>query len=184
MDGALAALSRNGVRKTSMSDVTAAAGISRGTLYRHFANKQDLLDAIAAYIRTEMQRELELGVAARPALSDRVQVVVEVVVRFATTHPLAIQVVTAEPEFGTAFIRDVFPEFVSTAEALMAPALTHPAVEADPVMSPANIAELAYRIAATTYFIPSAQADNMPRAIAALLSRYTNVEKETPWEGD
>lgn len=39
LDGALSALARRGVRKLSMSDVGAEAGISRGTLYRYFRDK-------------------------------------------------------------------------------------------------------------------------------------------------
>lgn len=176
MNGALIALSRHGVRKMSMSDVTEAAGISRGTLYRHFGSKAVLLDAIAAYVQTEVRRELEEAVQRRPALEDRVEVVVGAIVAFADTHPLAVQVLTVEPEFGTQVVRDRFPEFVAAAEALMAPALVDADSDNDQMPSASSIAELALRIAASTYFIPAESVGHIPRAIAAVLSRFTTTD--------
>jgi hypothetical protein len=89
-------------------------------------------------------------------------------VYFSRTHPEAAQVIAIEPGFGIEFIRRVFPEFVAVAEQLLAPALElTPAVRMDTASS-AELSELILRVAASTYFIPTLDIDEIPRAIAAL----------------
>src|SRR5277367_4793470 len=87
LDGALAALARRGGRKLSMSDVCAQARISRGTLYRYFSNKDQLLDAIAAHVERGLRAELRAAVQRRPDLRERVYVVVKSLVQYRDKHP-------------------------------------------------------------------------------------------------
>ncbi len=49
LEATVAAVARSGPRKVSLSDVAALAGVSRPTLYRYFASKEELLLALAAY---------------------------------------------------------------------------------------------------------------------------------------
>jgi AcrR family transcriptional regulator len=55
---AIDAISRYGVRRTSMADVAAAAGVSRQTLYDNFANKDSLLSAAMMLATEDMMAEL------------------------------------------------------------------------------------------------------------------------------
>ena len=48
-------LGRNGKRKLSLSDVAVQAGVSRPTLYRWFASKEDLLSAFSKYERVTFE---------------------------------------------------------------------------------------------------------------------------------
>ena len=168
MDGTLLALARRGVRKLSMSDVGTQAGISRGTLYRYFSSKEELLDAIAVHVEKGLRDELLKAVERRPELDARVQVVVEAMVYFGTTHPEAAQVIAVEPGFGLEFIRRVFPEFVSVAEQLLAPALELTPTVRTGAMTSGELSELILRVASSTFFIPTDDVDEIPRAIAAL----------------
>jgi AcrR family transcriptional regulator len=168
LDGALAALARLGVRKLSMSDVGAEAGISRGTLYRYFANKEELLDAISSHVEHGLQRELRAAVERRPEVRERVHVVVEAIVYYGESHPEAVQVIALEPGFGVEFVRQVFPKFVAVAEELLTPALaTAPAVRSGE-LSTSELSELILRAAASTFFIPTDDLDEVSRMIAAL----------------
>ncbi|MGB8389885.1 TetR/AcrR family transcriptional regulator [Mycobacterium sp.] len=168
LDGTLSALARRGVRKLSMSDVGTAAGISRGTLYRYFSNKEQLLDAIADHVRRSMQEELRSAVARRPDLRIRVRVVVESLVYFRQTHPEAVQVISLEPSFGVDFVRQVYPQFVAVVEELLTPALeSSPAVRSGELTS-GQLSELILRAAASTFFIPTDDLDEVSRIIAAL----------------
>jgi AcrR family transcriptional regulator len=168
MDGALLALARRGVRKLSMSDVGNQSGISRGTLYRYFSSKEELLAAIAVHVEKGLLDELVKAVDRRPELDVRVQVVVEAMVQFSRTHPEAIQVIVIEPGFGIEFIRRVFPEFVTVAEQLLTPALALTPTVRSGAMSSAELSELILRVAASTFFIPTADIDDIPRALGAL----------------
>lgn len=46
MEHALELFSKNGYQGTSMSDIAARLGITKGALYRHYAGKRDILDSI------------------------------------------------------------------------------------------------------------------------------------------
>ena len=46
LDAAASRVEHSGVRKTTMSDVAAAARVAKATLYNHFRTKDDLLDAL------------------------------------------------------------------------------------------------------------------------------------------
>lgn len=56
---ARASFRRAGYAGTSMDDLTAAAGLTRGALYHHFGDKQGLLAAVAAQIDGEMELRLQ-----------------------------------------------------------------------------------------------------------------------------
>lgn len=53
------AFARQGYAKTSMDDLTAEAGLTRGALYHHFGDKQGLLAAVVEQIDSEMDARLE-----------------------------------------------------------------------------------------------------------------------------
>ncbi|MBY4401068.1 TetR/AcrR family transcriptional regulator [Rhodococcoides fascians] len=168
LDGALRALARRGRHKLSMSDVVELSGISRGTLYRYFRNKEEILDAIAAHIRDGLLKQLSSAVEDRPELDVRVQVVTEALVGFSRTHPEAIQVIALEPEFNVNAVRNLFPEFAILLEELLTPALEPtPAVRSN-ALTPGELSELILRVAGSTFFIPSENFDEVPLAVAAL----------------
>ncbi|MBD0021131.1 TetR family transcriptional regulator [Gordonia pseudamarae] len=52
-----------GVRKANIDTVAARAGVSRSTLYRRFANKEELLLAVAQHVYDRVMRELDTAVA-------------------------------------------------------------------------------------------------------------------------
>lgn len=168
LNGALLALARRGVEKLSMSDVCTAAGISRGTLYRYFSSKEELLAAIAVHVRDGIRQQVELAVEQRPDLDVRVDVVVDTIVHYGKAHPEAGHVMALEPGFSLDFIRGVFPEFVIFVEGLLAPALElSPAVRSG-ALTAAELSELILRAATSTFFIPTDDVDELRRTITAL----------------
>jgi TetR/AcrR family transcriptional regulator, acrAB operon repressor len=54
LDAAEHLFASNGVAKTSLADVAAAAGFTRGALYWHFSGKGELLDALFARFETPL----------------------------------------------------------------------------------------------------------------------------------
>jgi len=168
LNGALLALARRGLDKLSMSDVCTETGISRGTLYRYFASKEELLAAIGWHVRDGLRRQLEFAVEERPALDERIEVVVDTIVHYGQAHPESGHVIALEPAFALQFIRSVFPEFVTLVEELLTPALeSSPAVRSG-LFTCGDLAELIMRAAASTVFIPSDDIDEVRRTIAAL----------------
>ncbi|HEU4360424.1 MAG TPA: helix-turn-helix domain-containing protein [Mycobacterium sp.] len=61
-------LGRNGLTKLSLSDVAAQAGVSRPTLYRWFASKEELISAFSRYERQTFDSGLSRATAGRNGL--------------------------------------------------------------------------------------------------------------------
>lgn len=55
LDAAERVFSDKGVTSTSLNEVAAAAGVTRGALYHHFSNKLDLLDALMERIMMPLE---------------------------------------------------------------------------------------------------------------------------------
>jgi AcrR family transcriptional regulator len=62
---------RSGYHRTSMDDIVAESGLSKGTLYWHFKNKQALFLAMLEALFTDMTRGLEQVIAAEGTVSER-----------------------------------------------------------------------------------------------------------------
>ncbi len=72
LEGAARAFAENGVRRTTMQSIAAAAGVAKATLYNHFRTKDEVARALLAL---ELDRLTELAGARPPgealaALSD------------------------------------------------------------------------------------------------------------------
>lgn len=75
VDGALTSLARRGQRKFSMTDVGNESGVSRGTLYRYFASREEVLDAVEMRLETSLRDFVSEAIAEDPEPSRRVDVV-------------------------------------------------------------------------------------------------------------
>jgi len=160
-------LARRGLKRLSMREVAATAGISRATLYEYFGSRQDLLRAIASRVEQEIQCAVVDAVEAQPDLATRVEVVVLAMFRFGMAHPDALKVLNVEPEFSINSIQNAFPAFLAIAEPLLVPALELTPSVRSGAMTSGELAELLLRVAATTFFVSTEDPEAMARSIAA-----------------
>jgi AcrR family transcriptional regulator len=168
LDAAVTTLARRGVCKLSMSEVSAEAGISRGTLYHYFDNKEELLRAIAQHVEGVFEKAVVTAVNKCPELDVRLQVVIEAMTEVGGTHPEALQVLAIEPAFGIDFLQQAFPQFVAILEQLLTPALElTPAVRTMGLTS-RQLSEMILRIVMSAYLIPTNDLADVSRAIVAL----------------
>lgn len=93
IDASLELIRDSGVHALSLREAARVAGVSSGAPYRHFANKEALLLAIAeegrALLQAQTNEELEANTGAEPALEFRARGVAFVL--FATKHPIHFQ---------------------------------------------------------------------------------------------
>ena len=68
LDKAEAEFHRRGMAGTSLQDIARAAGLTRGAIYWHFANKLDLFHAMLQRAALPLEREIDRS--ADPALDD------------------------------------------------------------------------------------------------------------------
>jgi AcrR family transcriptional regulator len=98
LDAALAQFETYGLRRVSVEDVAKGARVARTTIYRRFANKDQLVQAV---ILRECRRFLTAIAEAIEGLPTPEDALVEgfvVGLRNARGHPLLTRVLTAEPE--------------------------------------------------------------------------------------
>ena len=84
---ALDRFDRRGYAATSIADITAAAGVAKGTFYVHFESKEALLDGELAVFNAALASELVRAVATLPA--DPLETLVRAISERALAHFLA-----------------------------------------------------------------------------------------------
>lgn len=97
LSAAMNCFARTGFHQTSMQDISAAAGISVGLIYRYFASKEAVIGAIAEQHKLELQALLERARSA-PTLLDSLEILL-------TAHCCE-----DAPKMHAVFVVDLFAE--------------------------------------------------------------------------
>lgn len=139
-------LGRNGMTKLSLSAVAAEAGVSRPTLYRWFASKQDLLAAFIEWERTLYERAVIDATAALPP-GERLDAALQVIAAGQHAYP-GLRMVDIEPAAVIRRLTQVIPLMRERLERLI------PGAESK------EAAATAVRIAISHYLVRSDDGDN------------------------
>ncbi|WP_211369741.1 TetR/AcrR family transcriptional regulator [Nonomuraea turkmeniaca] len=98
LDAAYAGMLEQGLRRLTMDDVARRAGLARITVYRRFARKSDLIQAV---VMRELRRFLsafEQAMAALPTAEEQVVEGFAVTLRLVRAHPLLGRLLADAPE--------------------------------------------------------------------------------------
>lgn len=100
-DDLLAAAARRfvtvGIRRTTMEDIAAEAGAGKATLYRHFANKDAVIDALLAREAERFERRLRAAAASGPSAVEQLERAFVAGVAFFVDHPVLTRGRDEEP---------------------------------------------------------------------------------------
>ncbi|MGH9093739.1 MAG: TetR/AcrR family transcriptional regulator, partial [Acidimicrobiales bacterium] len=66
LESALLAMGRSGIRRLTMAEISEQAGLSRGTVYRYFPTKENLLAVLAEYEQDRFADGLRRALAGVP----------------------------------------------------------------------------------------------------------------------
>lgn len=153
LEGALAALGRVGPRRLTMSDVSDRAGLSRGTVYRYFPTKEDLLAVLAEYEQDRFSDGLRRALAEDgpdPSLA----AVVEYIINYLRQHPALPLMIDVEPEFVLAFLRRQLPVFHRITEELLGPVMSTARPVREGILTVAELNELLLRVVLSVFLVP------------------------------
>lgn len=153
LEGALAALGRVGPRRLTMGDVSARAGLSRGTVYRYFPTKEDLLAVLAEYEQERFSEGLRRGLAdldGPPTLA----AVVGYLIDYLRQHPALPLMIDVEPEFVLAFLRRQMPVFHRITEELLGPVMSAVRPVREGLLSVRELDELLLRVVLSVFLVP------------------------------
>jgi len=99
-----------GVHAVSMRALAREAGVSSAAPFRHFADKQVLLDAIAEKAATELQRKLDEATAECSDALTQFRAMTVAYVRFAADHPSLFDLIHSTPSVSGGFMGEVNDE--------------------------------------------------------------------------
>lgn len=139
-------LGRNGMTKLSLSAVAQQAGLSRPTLYRWFASKQDLLDALGTWERETYERGVTDACAGLPA-NEKLDATLRYIVAWQQSYP-GLRMVDIEPAHMIRRLSHIIPLMRARLERLI------------PGPDGAEAAATAVRVAVSHYLVRSDDADD------------------------
>ena len=153
LEGALAALGRVGPRRLTMSDVSERAGLSRGTVYRYFPTKEDLLAVLAEYEQDRFSEGLRRSLAESSEEPDLASVA-EYIGAYLREHPALPLMIDVEPEFVLAFLRRQMPVFHRITEDLLGEVMANARPVREGLLTVPELAELLLRVVLSVFLVP------------------------------
>ena len=173
LDAGLHQLELFGLRRTTMEDIAKRAGVSRVTVYRYFASKNELLDAVLLRELGRKLDELRARLAPLPSDEDRIVEGFSFIVDALRSNVLLQRLVRGEPEL-------VLPQLTTEGGAFIALVRTFLVEQLAPVV-PKDVtdyemtvmAELTVRILTSFVLTPETAIElDDADAVRSLVRRY------------
>jgi AcrR family transcriptional regulator len=105
VEAAATQFARTGFEATLMDDVAAAAGVSKGSLYAYFANKEDLFYAVFEWLQGQLLQtslaHMKVGGSATEQLIGFAEAGVGAFVDYVALYPVTLEVWAAAAKTGT-----------------------------------------------------------------------------------
>jgi AcrR family transcriptional regulator len=161
-------LGRRGVRRLGMQEVSEAAGVSRGTLYRYFESKEQLLAAVASFD----ERTFNLGLAAAMHEVDeptaRIRTLVSFAFDYIRTHP-ARSLFETEPDFVLGYLLLHLPKMQTALLEELGDAFDSVPAVASGRLTRQQLVEVIVRLFTSSFIIPERDDRALVQAIDGLL---------------
>jgi AcrR family transcriptional regulator len=168
LEGALRVVARQGVRRLTMGDVSEAAGMSRANLYRFFAGKEALIDALASYEGQRFTEGLEKVIADCPGQPAQAKAVISYYAGYAADHP-AGTVAELDPGFVIDYMRASLPTAGDELRLQLAESLAQAPIVTAGVLDPDELIEVLLRLQATTWVLPPRDESTLARVMQWLV---------------
>jgi AcrR family transcriptional regulator len=158
-----------GSKKLSISGVCDAAGVSRGTLYRYFSSKEDLLDGVTLHLRDQTDRAVQALTLDGGDPMTRLHRIVDY-----TLHNPEIEHGTryleVEPTFVINYLKRNFVHFRRRLDDVMAPIFEIWDAELGGAVDRRLVVDILVRYALSEMLVPSGQEeDEYPVRIQAMI---------------
>jgi AcrR family transcriptional regulator len=170
LHGAAQAIARHGIGKLGMGDVSTSAAVSRGTLYRYFSSREELLEHLAAREGRRFQERMIQALDEAPDGAEKVHLALQYAARFAGEHPVLRRIVETDPAFLLSAIRDQFSVIRGMVGGPLAPLFA----QTEPVRQGAakteQLVDWMTRIMISFFLFPDPDPDRMARDLTAVFS--------------
>lgn len=163
LDAAQRLVFRVGARKLSLSDVAARAGVSRPTIYRYFASKEELIDALGKRERRRFNAAMDHAMSGVVGVA-RLQAAVDVVATFVEAQPPG-RLLDLEPAFAHDQMAQALPMLAEGLTTVLQRCAREDAFAT--AVDPRDLAGAIARTALTHYIFPDADRAAARREIRA-----------------
>jgi len=175
LDGAASAVTLHGLSKLDMGDVSRTSGLSRGTVYRYFPNRDVLLKQLAHREGTRFRQRLLDAIEQAPPGPERILIALEHATRHVHEHRMLQRILETDPALVLRELRAQFAGIKAELRPVLAPTLE----KLEPVRRGAadvdDVVDWLTRLMLSAYLLPSASPDDMAGKLTAVFRTLTAV---------
>ncbi len=154
LEGTLRAIRSVGARRLSMRDISDASGVSRGTLYRYFASKEDVLAAVSEYVCSSFEQGISEVSAATTDPMDRFRAVMQFFAHF-TVDRSPERIFEVEPAFHLEFLRTHFSRHQAAVRDALEPTMDYLEQKSGEPINRDLLIETLVRLQLSTLVVPA-----------------------------
>jgi AcrR family transcriptional regulator len=179
LQGAMLALARQGSRTLSMSDIADCAHVSRGTLYRYFSTKEEVLSAVSEYISSSFERRLRVIDENYSDPLERLEAVMALQLELANEKYIA-RIAETDPGHVQKFLRSHFDRQARAMKQVLTPLFDLIEQRSGVALDRDVFAAALLRVNLSTVVIPAdAHWDTFPQVLTALLRMVMTAKPAT-----
>ena len=168
LSAALGLIGRRGVKRLGMQEVSEAAGVSRGTLYRYFPSKDHLLSGVATYDEARFTSGLAVALKSVNDPGERVRTLVAFAFDYIRLHP-ARALFASEPEFVLGYLFQHLPKLRDALLTQLGDAFESVPAVASGSVSRGQLADVVVRLFVSSLIMPEPDDRALVQSINALL---------------
>jgi AcrR family transcriptional regulator len=168
LSATLRLLGRRGVRRLGMQEVSEAAGVSRGTLYRYFPSKDHLLAGVASYDERKFTVGLATALATVEEPNERIQTLVAFAFDYIRMHP-ARALFESEPDFVLGYLLTHLPKLQAALLEQLGEAFDLVPAVASGSLTRQQLADVIVRLFTSSFIIPESDDRALVQSINGIL---------------
>jgi AcrR family transcriptional regulator len=162
------AVSSHGLCNLEMTDVSASAGVSRGTLYRYFSNRDELLHSLTIREAHNFWTRCVEALEDCARDEERLKLLMLHATRYVKEHAALQRLLETDPAFVLSSLRQSYPSVRDELGRLLGPALASSQPVKTGVVSVDQLVDWLTRILVTTYLFPPEDNTAMENAMESM----------------
>jgi AcrR family transcriptional regulator len=155
----LQAVARHGLAKLAMADVSAYAGVSKGTAYRYFPDTEAVLRALGRREAERFERQVWEAIERAPRGEERLRVALDYVERLGREHPLIQRLPETDPGVVLTSLRERFADIRDAFQRLFGPLLEDTALVRSGLVRADQLAGWTARMLISLFLFPEPESD-------------------------
>jgi AcrR family transcriptional regulator len=147
LEGAARCFTSVGVRKTTVAEIAAAAGITKPTFYRRFTDKAEVVEALVRRETDDLARRMRAAGDSSASAADAFTAAFSTAARWLTRHPFVHKSLDLEPELLMPYLNAPDGPVLSTGHAVFAEIVARGTATGEfRDVDPAAVAEVCWRL--------------------------------------